>query len=70
MAFWAGGYFLARAHNGPLNDPNAQLREATPAGPLDRDEMEAIELFKKVKPSVVNVDIVQRQAHPVGRSSL
>jgi S1-C subfamily serine protease len=59
-AFWAGGEFLSRARKGgPLNDPNANLREATPAEPLDASEREAVELFKKVKPSVVNVDIVQ-----------
>jgi S1-C subfamily serine protease len=59
-AFWAGGEFLTRARKGgPLHDPNASLREATPAEPLDAAEREAVELFKKVKPSVVNVDIVQ-----------
>jgi S1-C subfamily serine protease len=61
-AFWAGGQFLARMKKGtPLNDPNAKLRETTPAEPLDAAEREAVELFKKVKPSVVNVDIVQVQ---------
>jgi S1-C subfamily serine protease len=59
-AFWAGGHFLSRANkDGPLHDPDAKLREATPAQPLDAMEREAVELFKKVKPSVVNVDIVQ-----------
>ena len=42
-------------------DPNAKPREVTPKGPLDSDEREAIDLFKKLKPSVVNVDIVLRQ---------
>src|SRR5881296_391772 len=61
-AFWAGGQFLARMKkDAPLNDPNAKLRETTPAEPLDAAEREAVELFKKVKPSVVNVDIVQVQ---------
>jgi S1-C subfamily serine protease len=60
VAFWAGGHFLWRGHpDGPLHDPNAKLREATPPEPLDAMEREAVELFKKVKPSVVNVDIVQ-----------
>jgi protease Do-like 1, chloroplastic len=59
-AFWAGGEFLSRVRKGgPLHDPNAQLREATPAEPLDAAEREAVNLFKKVKDSVVNVDIVQ-----------
>lgn len=59
-AFWAGAEFLTRARKGgPLHDPNAALREATPAEPLDATEREAVDLFKKVKDSVVNVDIVQ-----------
>jgi S1-C subfamily serine protease len=45
----------------PLTDPDAKPREVTPAGPLDSDEREAVDLFKKLKPSVVNVDIVLRQ---------
>jgi S1-C subfamily serine protease len=60
VAFWAGGEFLKRAtRDAPLLDPNARPRDATPAEPLDAAEREAVELFKKVKPSVVNVDIVQ-----------
>jgi len=59
-AFWAGGEFFSRARKGgPLHNPDANLREATPAEPLDAAEREAVDLFKKVKPSVVNVDIVQ-----------
>lgn len=59
-AFWAGGLFLDRARkNAPLLDPNAKLRATTPAVPLDAAEWEAAELFEKVSPSVVNVDIVQ-----------
>ena len=59
-AFWAGGHFLVQANkDGPLHDPDARLREATPAQPLDAEEREGVELFKKVKPSVVNVDLVQ-----------
>lgn len=58
--FWAGGRFLDRTRpNGPLTNPDARLRETSPAEPLDGDEREAVDLFKKVKPSVVNVDIVQ-----------
>ena len=60
LAFWLGAEYLSRARKGgPLHDPNANLRDATPAEPLDAAEREAVELFKKVKPSVVNVDIVQ-----------
>ena len=45
----------------PLTDPEAKPREQSPRAPLDSDEREAVDLFKKVKPSVVNVDIVLRQ---------
>jgi S1-C subfamily serine protease len=61
-AFWAGGEFLSRAKKDtPLLNPDAQLREATPTAPPDAEEREGIDLFKKVAPSVVNVDIVQLQ---------
>jgi S1-C subfamily serine protease len=56
---WVVGKYRGPAP--PLHDPDAKLREAAPAAPLDLDEREAVELFKKLKPSVVNVDIVQRQ---------
>lgn len=42
----------------PGNDPNAQLRETTPAAPLDVEEQEAVTLFERVRDSVVNVDVV------------
>jgi S1-C subfamily serine protease len=45
----------------PSLDPNAQLRETTPAAPLDADEQEAVSLFERVKDSVVNVDVVMVQ---------
>jgi len=62
----AMGVFLARDHfrrqqAAPLTDPTAKLREATARAPLDTEEREAVDLFKKLKPSVVNVDIMQRQ---------
>src|SRR5689334_11448069 len=57
--FWAIDHYRHR-NAPPTTDPNAKLREPVPAGPLDPDETEAVELFKKLKPSVVNVDIVQR----------
>lgn len=60
VAVWAFEHF--RRQNAPrLTDPEAKPRDATPAGPLDAEEVEGVELFKKLKPSVVNVDIVQRQ---------
>jgi S1-C subfamily serine protease len=52
------GYFRGRQDAPPLTDPDAKPREVTPKEPLDSDESEAVELFKKLKPSVVNVDIV------------
>jgi S1-C subfamily serine protease len=45
----------------PLTDPEVKLREMEPRAPLDTEEREAVELFKKLKPSVVNVDVMQRQ---------
>lgn len=45
----------------PLTNPDARPREVTPAEPPDAEEREAVEVFKKLRPSVVNVDIVQRQ---------
>lgn len=42
----------------PLNDVQAEPREVAPKTPLDRDEQEAVNLFKNVKSSVVNVDTV------------
>ncbi|MCS7021872.1 MAG: trypsin-like peptidase domain-containing protein [Gemmataceae bacterium] len=52
---WQGRIPLAP----PLN-PEAQLRPAVPREGLDSEEQEAVELFKKVSPSVVNVDIVTK----------
>lgn len=43
---------------GPLTDPTATTREVVPGSAPDSDEVEAIELFRKVKPSVVNVDTI------------
>jgi S1-C subfamily serine protease len=45
----------------PGTDPTAQLRDPTPAAPLDSDEQEAVTLFERVKDSVVNVDVVMVQ---------
>jgi S1-C subfamily serine protease len=56
---WVVGNYRGPAP--PLKNPDAKPREAAPAAPLDSDEREAVELFKKLKPSVVNVDIVLRQ---------
>ena len=53
---WLGGHLGRKAP--PLTDPSAKPREAAPAGPLDADEQEAVQVFKKAKPSVVNVDLV------------
>ncbi len=61
-AFWGANYVVQRTRqNAAMVDPEAKLRETTPKQPLDPDEREAVELFKKVKPSVVNVDLVQVQ---------
>jgi S1-C subfamily serine protease len=43
---------------GPVTDPTATQREVVPGSAPDSDEVEAIELFRKVKPSVVNVDTI------------
>lgn len=58
LAFWAVDYFRKAP---PPTDPAARPRVATPTGPLDAEESEAVELFKKLKPGVVNVDVVQRR---------
>ncbi len=42
----------------PANDPTAEPREVVPRTGFDTDEQEAINLFKRVKHSVVNVDTV------------
>ncbi len=64
-AFWVGGHFLARMRNDPaLTNPDAKLRDVSPKEPLDNDETENVEVFKKVKPSVVNVDLVQVKRVP------
>ena len=52
------GLWFAWPKTSPLNDPNAAPREVTPKGPPDADEREAIDLFKQVRASVVNVDTV------------
>lgn len=57
--FWLGGIFRGHNKEQPLTDPNVQPRAAADSGPLDGEEQEAVDLFKKVKPSVVNVDLVQ-----------
>jgi S1-C subfamily serine protease len=53
--------FFRTRNAAPPTNPDAQPREATPAGPLDPDEAESVAVFRKLKPSVVNVDIMQRQ---------
>jgi S1-C subfamily serine protease len=61
VAFWAGGQFLSHLRKDEsLHNPDAKERVALPGGPLDADEQEAVNLFKNVKPSVVNVDLVQQ----------
>jgi S1-C subfamily serine protease len=42
----------------PIHDPNAQLRESSPRTGADNDELEAINLFKTARNSVVNVDTI------------
>jgi S1-C subfamily serine protease len=51
------GHF--RKNSAVLTDPDAKPREVTPKEPLDHEEREGVDLFKKLRPSVVNVDIVQ-----------
>jgi S1-C subfamily serine protease len=45
--------------NGPVNDPKVVARNVAPRGQRDPDEIERIELFKRSKNSVVNVDTIQ-----------
>ncbi len=60
LGFWFGDQYWHRFRSSPegLTDPTVTLRTPTTAQPLDGEEHEAVGLFKKVKPSVVNVDIV------------
>jgi S1-C subfamily serine protease len=65
MLLAACAFFVVERYRGrgvaPLTNPEAKLREATPRAPLDAEERESIDVFKKLKSSVVNVDIMQRQ---------
>ena len=59
MGLWAGSFVVSKFRGArPGTDPNAHLRETTPAAPLDAEETEAVSLFENVKESVVNVDVV------------
>jgi S1-C subfamily serine protease len=53
------GYFRGKKEPPVLTHPEAKLRDVSPKEPLDHEEHEGVDLFKKLKPSVVNVDIVQ-----------
>jgi S1-C subfamily serine protease len=60
VAFWGGSHLVSRSGKEiALTNPDAKPRSASPKEPLDAEEREAVDLFKKVKPSVVNVDLVQ-----------
>jgi S1-C subfamily serine protease len=52
-----------------VNDPDARPREVAPKGPLDGEEAEAVNLFKGVKESVVNVDTVVFRRNLQSRST-
>lgn len=58
MALWGILTLSGRLGEKPSLDPSAQLRETAPAPPLDSEEQEAVQLFERVKDSVVNVDVV------------
>ncbi len=59
LSFWIGMRLLPRwGPPAPVLNPDAQPREPLPRPGIDAEEQEAIELFKKVSPSVVNVDTV------------
>jgi S1-C subfamily serine protease len=65
VAFWTAEHFATRVGKDmALTNPDAKPRETSPRGPLDGAEIEAVDLFKKVKPSVVNVDLVQVKRLP------
>ncbi|AWM38965.1 Periplasmic serine endoprotease DegP precursor [Gemmata obscuriglobus] len=59
LGITAGTYLVSRfrAERGGL-DPNAQLRTTTPAAAPDAEEAQRETVFEKVRPSVVNVDVV------------
>src|SRR5262245_33837898 len=61
LVIWLVTYFRGKPDAPPLTNPEVKLRETTPKEPPDHEERESIDLFKKLKPSVVNVDIVQQQ---------
>lgn len=61
VLFWAGSVVLNRVRQGPppaAHDPDAKPRDVAATPPLDVEEKEAVEVFKSVKASVVNVDLV------------
>jgi len=60
VGVWLFEHFRNRG-DAPLTNPDARPREVTPAGPLDAEETENHGVYEKLNPSVVNVDIVQRQ---------
>ncbi|MBA2224855.1 MAG: trypsin-like peptidase domain-containing protein [Thermogemmata sp.] len=61
LFFWVGMRLYRWAvPTPPLLNPQAQPRQVTPREGLDAEEQEAVELFKKVSPSVVNVDTVAK----------
>lgn len=61
LFFWVGMrlYRWSTPSAPPLN-PDAQPRQLVPREGLDTEEEEAVELFRKTSPSVVNVDTVAR----------
>ena len=58
LGLWALTGFSRFRTEKPGTDPNAQLRDTTPAAPPDAEEQEGVTLFERVKDSVVNVDVV------------
>jgi len=61
LFFWVGMrlYHRFMPTPPPLN-PHVQPRQAIPRDGLDAEEQEAVDLFKKASPSVVNVDTVAK----------
>jgi S1-C subfamily serine protease len=56
IVLWSLGVFHFSREAPPAHDPNAKEREPTPASVPGGEEQKRIDVYKKIRPSVVNVD--------------